>query len=60
MGLLRRPDDDHQLHQRNRTPYLEHGHGNAEEEVVAVVADGDAVLVDDVLVDDDVGCCKCC
>ena len=32
MGLQRRPDDNHQLHQRNRTPDLEHGHRNAEGE----------------------------
>ena len=31
-GLQRKPDDDRQLHQRNRTPDLEHGHGNAEDE----------------------------
>ena len=31
-GLQRKPDDDRQLHQRNRIPDLEHGHGKAEEE----------------------------
>ena len=37
-GLQRRPDDDHQLNQRNRTPDVEHGHiRNAEEEAWIIV-----------------------